>query len=275
MTRTLTCFHISVDLDMLSESEWTSGSTSGYIDTCYLKKSIPCYDESALELTCRFSDQCSSKGLDHSCTAVTASEKSGDRFLETLAAVGFAQTDRIHLQDDSERTALSSEQLSKLLFSYIQKQEPFDLILAGTQSADGNQGKVPLLLAELLNIRCITQVTDFSPVDEDHAFVSYYRDDALCEETVSYPVLLVIGNSADTYLRVPTLKQRMKSKKQPIGVYDPAALCPESDMAGGGRITLCSMEPSIQKRETTLIDGDDPLENAAIMYEYYKKWITL
>ncbi len=274
MTRILTCFHFSVDLDMLSESEWISGGTSGYIDASYLKKEIPCYDESALELACRFSDRCSSRGLDCVCTAVTASEKSGDRFLETLAALGFSGTDRIHLQDDRQRTALSSEQLSGLLFSYIQKQEPFDLILAGAQSADGNQGKTPLLLAELLNIRCITQVTDFSPVDEGHALVSYYRDDALCEETVSYPVLLVIGNSADTYLRVPTLKQRMKSKQQPVGVYDPEALCRGSDLAGDGRITLRSMEPVIQKRDTILVDGDDPSENAAIMYEYFKKWIT-
>lgn len=272
MTRLLVCFHSVADLDMLSESEWISGGTSGYIDACYLKKSINCFDESALELACRFSDDAGSQQIDCTCAAVTAAEKNGDRFLQTLAAVGFTRTDRIHLLNDSERNALTSEQLSSLLFSYIQKQEPFDLILAGTQSADGSQGKTPLLLAELLDIRCITQVTDFHPIDDTHASVSYYRDDALCEEVISYPALLVIGNAADTYLRVPTLKQRMQSKKQPIAVYEPAVL---SDTAQDTAITFCSMEPCIQTRETTLIDGDDPRETAAIMYDHYKKWEKL
>lgn len=275
MTRILTCFHISADLDMLSESEWISGSESGYIDTCYLKKSINCYDESALELTCRFADRCGTAGTDCFCTAVTASPKSGERFLETLAAVGFTQTDRIHLMDDAGETVLSSERTAALLYSYIRKQEPFDLILTGMQSADGNQGKVPLLLAELLNIRCISQVIDFYPVDDRHAAVSYYKDDALCGETISYPALLAVGNAADTYLRVPTLKQRMKSKKQPIAVFDPEVLRKDFSGICGAEAVFESMAPDIQKREPVLIDGGDALENAGTMYHYYRKWMDL
>lgn len=275
MTRILTCFHTSADLDVLSEPEWVSGSESGYIDTHYLKKTINGYDESALELTCRFSDQCSAKQEECRCTAVTASGKSGDRFLEMLAAVGFSRTDRIHIPDDDSREFLSSERLSVLLYSYIQRQEPFDLILCGTQSSDGNQGKIPLLLSEFLNIRCITQVTDFFPIDGRYARVSYYRDDALCEETVAYPVLLTVGNAADTYLRVPTLKQRMKSKKQPITVFETDALLNDAEGFCGMEPVFCGMEPEIQNREAALIEGSDPLENAEIMYEYYRKWMNL
>lgn len=272
--RLLVCFHATADLDTLSESEWISGSASGCIDTSYLKKAINCYDESALELACRFSEKCGTQDIDCFCAAVTAGTRNSDRFLETLAAVGILQTDRIHLTDTDEEKALSPERLSSYLYSYIRKQTPFDLILCGERSADGYQGKVPLLLAELLGIRCITQVTSFQPVDDRHISVIYNRDDALCRETVAAPVLLVIGNSADTYLRIPTLRQRMQSKKQPITVYDPNELFSDFD-AVPDTCALNAMEADIPTRDAVQVDGSDPQKAAEVMYNYYKKWVNL
>lgn len=273
MIKLLVCCHAAAELDMLSESEWISGSASGYIDTGYLKETIGCYDESALELACRFSDQCAAMNDACSLAAVTAGTKSSGRFLETLAAVGFSQTDRIHLSDDQEEKALSSERLSLFLSSYIQKQEPFDLILCGEQSSDGYQGRVPLLLAEHLGIRCITQVTSFQPEADGRVAVSYVRDDALCRETITPPALLVVGNTAGTYLRVPTLKQRMQSKKQPVTVYEPGEL-----LSGPGAPESCvlsAMTAEIPTRDAVQADGSDPQKGAEILYDYYKKWVRL
>lgn len=259
---------------MLSESEWISGSESGYIDTEYLKKNINCYDESALELSCRFADQCSALQLTCTCTAVTAGDRKSERFLETLAAVGFRRTARIQLDNTAKQYDPSPEYLAALLFSYIKKQDHFDLIVTGAQSADGNQGKIPLLLAELLHSRCITQVQSFVPTTARHILVSYYRDDFLCKEEISGPAVFAIGNSADTYLRVPTLKQRMNSKKQPVTLYKPEDLYDsEIDTAGNPAVTFRSMEANIQQRKAIVIDKGTPEEKAAILYNYYKKWV--
>lgn len=270
----LVCFHATADLDMLSESEWISGSASGCIDTSYLKKTLNCYDESALELACRFGAQCSADEKECSLTAVTAAETKANRFLETLAAVGFSQTDRIHISD-GEETALTSERLSSLLYSYIQKQNAFDFVLCGEKSADGYQGRTPLLLAELLGIRCITQVIGFQPADYGQISVEYYRDDALCRETIKAPALLVIGNAADTYLRVPTLKQRMQSKKQPVTVYGTEELLSSCDKTLESHDTLCAMAAEIPTRDAISIDGSNPKEAAEAMFNYYKKWVNL
>mgnify|MGYP004531527751 FL=1 len=69
--RILNCFHTIADLDLLSEDDWISDSQSGCIDTCYLKQILNCYDESALELSCRLRDACTASEISCECTAVT------------------------------------------------------------------------------------------------------------------------------------------------------------------------------------------------------------
>ena len=267
--RLLNCFHTIADLELLSEDDWISGSGSGHIDTCYLKQILNCYDESALELACRFRDT--------ACSSVTVSADNNKTFLELLAALGFTDTHLISLRDPTSMETLSSEKAVALLYAYIQKQVPFDFILTGAQSGDGSQGKVPFLLAEYLGIRCISNVTDIRPVSETSVSVISHLDSEIREETVSGPAVLVIGNVAGTYLRVPTLRQRMQSRHQEIAVFHEDSLC--SEMSAGQylsseeNIQLLNIEPVIQKRTSEIVNGSDPDEAARILYDHYKKWV--
>lgn len=279
MIKSLVCFHTTADLDMLSESEWISGGISGIIDTNHIKKAFNCYDESALELTCRFLDICTKNDIECETAAVTVGEERDRRFLEYLAAIGYSKTDIINIEEETRRT-LTAETLSSLLFSYIreeniQSQHDFNCIICGEKSADGYQGKTPLLLAELLGLRCITGVMSFCPNDENSLTVTYQRDDCICTETVQTPLLLVIGNSADTYLRVPTLKARMQSKHQSIGLYTAGDLLADSNQCVNQSVKMCEMQADIPLRNGTLINDGDPAEQAVVMYSYYKKWVKL
>lgn len=275
--RLLNCFHTIADLELLSEDDWISGSGSGHIDTCYLKQILNCYDESALELACRFRDAACSSVPVCSCTAVTVSADNNKTFLELLAALGFTDTHLISLRDPTSMETLSSEKAVALLYAYIQKQVPFDFILTGAQSGDGSQGKVPFLLAEYLGIRCISNVTDIRPVSETSVSVISHLDSEIREETVSGPAVLVIGNVVGTYLRVPTLRQRMQSRHQEIAVFHEDSLC--SEMSAGQylsseeNIQLLNIEPVIQKRTSEIVNGSDPDEAARILYDHYKKWV--
>ena len=270
MYRILVCFHTTPNPDLLSEDEWIAGSRTGAVDTDYLKKELSAYDESALELSCRFADAC---GADVPCQlcAVTIADGGGDRFLQMLAAVGFAQTDRIAIPDETARVSLSSEQTAGLLYSYIKQQGPFDLILCGRCSSDGSMGKAPLLLAEALGMRCITQVTNVTPADGSGIKVIHDTDTGVRETIWHEAAVLVIGNAADTYLRVPTLRARMQHKGQRIGLYDSAALMPQERAAGA---VLRFMEPVLQKRDAVRIDVSDPAEAARIMRSYFETWMN-
>ena len=266
----LNCFHTIADLDLLSEDDWISDSQSGYIDTCYLKQILNCYDESALELSCRLKDASLSLQISCECTAVTVADKKARPFLERMAALGFSGTSLIQLNDTTLTEHLSSERTARLLYSYINKQPDFDFILTGLQSGDGSHGKVPFLLAEYLGIRCISNVTEIQPISENSVFVTSKRDFEICEETVTAPALLVIGNIAGTSLRVPTLRQRMQSRSQEISLYS------ESDLGlseSEDNIQLLHIEPVLQQRDSEVFEDNDPSKAARVLFDYYKKWI--
>lgn len=268
--RILNCFHTIADLDLLSEDDWISDSESGYIDTCYLKQILNCYDESALELSCRLRDAYASLEILCECTAVTVADQKARPFLERMAALGFTGTDLIQINENSLTEHLTSERTAGLLYSYIKKQQDFDFILTGTQSGDGAQSKVPFLLAEYLGIHCISNVIGISPVSEDSIFVTSQGDAEICEETVHAPALLVIGNIAGTFLRVPTLRQRMQSRNQEIKFY------PESDLPAAvsdDSVRLLGIEPVLQQRDSEVFEDNDPSEAARVLFDYYKKWI--
>lgn len=268
--RILNCFHTIADLDLLSEDDWISGSQSGYIDTCYLKQILNCYDESALELSCRLRDACAASEIPCTCTAVSVSEQKAKPFLERMAALGFTGTDLIQPDKGTLTEHLTSERTAGFLYSYIKNQQNFDFILTGTQSGDGSQGKVPFLLAEYLGIRCISNVIDIHPVSKDSLFVTSQRDAVICEETVTSPAILVIGNIAGAFLRVPTLRQRMQSKGQEICIYSESGLPPS---VSDDTVRLLCIEPVLQQRDSEVFEDTDPSEAARVLFDYYKKWI--
>ena len=293
MIRLLACFHACEDLEVLSEQEWCSGSAEGRIDTSYLKKTINAYDESALELACRLKDSCrrvsmsveekiAGKPADQDvgikaelqrellCTtaAVTVAEGKRDLFSETLAAVGFDRVCRIIPEETEwerlpEAGSLSSEYTASLLYKWIMEQEPFDLILAGWQSGNGNHGKVPLILAELLGLRCITHVTDVRPVDARHAEVSWTENGDDCSAVIAFPAVLPVGTVSGTALRVPTLRQRMAVRGRK------AEIIPAEELTAdpvGSPVMLESMEVLTEERNGRLLEGLDAETAAASMW---------
>lgn len=211
------------------------------------------------------------------CTAVTVSEQKARPFLERMAALGFIGTDLIQLNENTQAEDLSSEKTAGLLYSYIKKQPTFNFILTGLQSGDGAQGKTPFLLAEYLGIRCISNVTGISPVSDGVVFVTSQRDTEICTETISSPALLVIGNVAGTFLRVPTLRQRMQSRSQKITFYDESELESfsekELNLNKANSIRLTGIEPILQQRESEVFKDVDSSKAARVLFDYYKKWI--
>lgn len=268
MFKVLNCFKIVPDLDKMLEDDWSSRDENGLIDTSYLKSMINCYDESALELTCRFSDRSVSVGIPCEMSAVTAGGKMGDTTLKTLAALGYKGTDRIEY-DDSH--LFEPEHTAGMLAEYIAANGPFDLIVTGIESSDGNNGKTPYILAEKLEMPCITQVLDFEPVEDGKSCrVTYKIDGGQCTEVLSLPLVLAVGDAPSTYLRVPTLKQRMASSGQPIGRYTAAKLDrkPADESA-----VMVSLDIINKRRAGIVIEGEDAADKAIKLYRDYLKGV--
>ena len=269
MAHLLTCFHTLADPDVLSEKEWTEGCAAGSVDFSYIRKAINSFDESALELACRFRDLAEDK--DTFLSAVTIGDRTNETALRTLAALGFGRSVRI----DARTESLTSESAADILTGWIKEQAsktdssyPFDLIITGQRSGDWNQAKMPMLIAGQLGFKCFTNVTAFAPVDDKGAMITWLTDDAVCTAYVAYPAVLSVGDVSGAFLRVPTLRQRMDSKKQEIEILtaDPAG---EADNG----VRLIDMEAVTERREAVVIDGTDADAASDSMLLFFTGWM--
>ena len=107
-------------------------------------------------------------------------------------------------------------------------------------------------------------------MDEGHLKVTNEEDGRVAEQVVAVPCVLAMGNAPSAYLRVPTLKDKMKLGKKPIEHIQPdweKILEQGTDQA----VELTRLEAVDDSRDTVLIEGDTPEEKARELYESYLK----
>lgn len=207
MIRITNCFKMEPDIDKVSDEEWQEGAKSGKLDFRYLKARINLQDESALELGLKLRDEAANSNITCQLSALSIGDETVVNTLDTLEALGFANT--CHIEGDTE---FSPNQAVNGISKYILQNESQDIVICGSQSGIGSSQTVPLLVAEKLGINCITNVSALHIIDEQSIRVSHVMDGFTITEDVTLPVLLAVGDVQRTYLRVPTLKDRMNAK---------------------------------------------------------------
>lgn len=260
----LGCFKIVPDLDLVAEEDWAADDQL-QVDTGYVKIQWDCFDEGALEMMLKLSDL--SEGFDvvYELNALTIGKRQHEPFLKILYALKFQHTARINVEED---LTFYPEQTAEMIKNYVCEMSAQDVIIMGTQSSDGSNMKTPLLLAETLGWPCITQVIGLAPVDETHLKVKSQSVEGNLIQTVKVPCVLAVGNAPCSYLRVPTLKDKMKFGKQPIELIDGTQFDANKTE---DTVELVSLERVENNRDTILIEGETPEEKARTLYDSYLK----
>jgi electron transfer flavoprotein alpha/beta subunit len=139
-------------------------------------------------------------------------------------------------------------------------------VLLGRQSSIGANAKTHLLVAEMLGWPCITQAIQIDLVDMNHLMVASQMDDGQLRQRIQTPCVISIGDAPNTYMRVPTLKDRMRFGKQPIETLSirEFQLSDETE-------ELIDLEVIHHKRAGILIEGKSPEEKARKLYEAHLK----
>lgn len=268
--RLLGCFKAVPALDLLREEDWVADDRQR-VDTEYVKLEWNCFDEGALEMMRRLSDL--SEGLDvvYELDALTVGKKKADSFLKILYALGFSHAVRVEAE---EGDCAPPELLAELIAAYVRKKsraESYDVVVTGVQSADGSHGKTPYLLAELLQWPCISQVTGMEPAGGGCLRVTSQTSGGTKVQTVRPPCVLAVGNAPCAWLRVPTLKDKMRLGNRPIEYLAPEALLGDEDLFRGRKEKLLALRPVDRSRNTVQIEDGSPEEKARIYYEQYLK----
>lgn len=104
--------------------------------------------------------------------------------------------------------------------------------------------------------------------DEKHLRVTSQEDGRTAVQVVTVPVVLAVGNAPCAYLRVPTLKDKMKFGKRPI---EHISLDVELAESQSRNVELMELAPIDDSRDTIRIEGETPQEKAEKLYETYLK----
>lgn len=264
----LGCFKVVPDLEMLSDEDWAADEKN-MVNVSFVKNLWNCFDESALEMILKLSDLSESFNMLLQPAALTIGGNDCDAYLKTLYALGYKKAVRIECDQDLR---FWPELTARLIAEYVSQKSSQDVIVMGRQSPEGDNGKTPLLTAEELGWPCITQVIDIKPVDEKHLKIKSQTDDGILTQIIETPCVLSVGNAPNSYLRVPTLKDRMRLGKQPIDVFTMENFnLSDEFMNASQEYRITELTKIDTNREGIIITGDTAEEKAYKLYHMYLK----
>ena len=258
----LVCFITVPDLEMLYDQDWVFDKNL-QIDISFLKPTLNIYDESALEIALTLLDASESVKVPINLNALTIAGPGAKPVLKTLNALRFNRVVRIDSQDDLRFKPMA---VASTLTQYVRELAPQDVLLLGSQASVGENAKTHLLVAEMLGWPCITQVTGIELFDRDHLMVTSQIDDGRLRQRIQTPCVLSVGDAPKTYMRVPTLTDRMNYGKRPVETLSMSDFqLPDETEA------LIDLEVISHARPGILIEGETPEKKARELYEVHLK----
>ena len=258
----LVCFTTSPEVEMLTDEDWVIDKNL-HIDTSFLKPALNSYDESALEIALTLSDVSESAKVPLEVTALTVAGSGATPILKTLNALRFKRVVRIDSHEDLRFRPMA---IASILTQYVLKHAPQDVLLLGRQTSIGENAKTHLLAAEMLGWPCITQAIRIELNDRNHLMVTSQMDDGQLRQQIQTPCVLAIGDAPNTYMRVPTLKDRMGCGKRPIEILSIKNFQPADETE-----ELIDLEVIHHRRAGIIIEGKSPEEKARKLYEDHLK----
>jgi len=202
-------------------------------------------------------------------------DRRADLFLKHLIAVGYHHVVRIQCNKRID-LRFNSLAVSDLISTYIQR-EGHQIVFLGTQGGNGDNGQTGFLVAERLGWPCIREITAVDTVgSSDRLKVTSRINGATLVQTVQLPVVLIAGHCPDSpYLRIPTLKQKLKAKKNQVTILSNIELGIDDDTLLNKGKTLIDLQRPPVNRPCVFLEGKNAREQAKRLYaEYLKKVFT-
>ncbi|MCG8571772.1 MAG: electron transfer flavoprotein subunit beta/FixA family protein [Spirochaetes bacterium] len=265
----LACFKMVPDLDMFSQQDWEIDDQM-MVETRFVKHIINPYDESALELVLKMRDLAIETDQKLKISALTVGQQNVDRILKNLYALKYQEAVRLDCNADLR---FNPPLVAHLVYQFLQIHHSYEVIIMGNQTNEGDNSKTPFLLAEKLGYPCINGVTSFRLAGEPELIeITSLEENYQVTQILKPPVVLVIGNVAKSYLRIPTLKDRMTYSKKEIILYTQADLnVTENIIEELNDCHLVELFQEQKQRKCTIIEGDNPAEKASILYNDFLK----
>ncbi|HKJ65963.1 MAG TPA: electron transfer flavoprotein subunit beta/FixA family protein [Desulfopila sp.] len=189
------------------ESKFKVNSEGNWYDSGDLAWRMNEYDEYAVEQAVQLKEQEGDADVTVLCIGPA-------RVKETMKKALAMGCDRgVHV-DDEASAGRDPLEIAAVIAEYA-KDKSFDLILTGMQSQDRASGQVGVLIAEMLDLACVTTVVDFTFKDGGLQVKRELEGGVKAKVKISLPALITCQLGLNTP-RYPTLPNIMKAKKKEL-----------------------------------------------------------
>jgi len=170
--------------------------------------------------------------------------------------------DLVLLQDEAFSNTIDSFVTAQLLAAAIRKLDGFDLVICGRQASDWDNAQVPLGVAELLGMACISLGKKVD-VQDGKVRVERIIPDGYEVVEASLPALVTVSNELGQP-RYPTLRGIMAATRKKPTIWSAADLgLDASDSVP--RIILRDLFVPVSDRECEIIEGEDAADSGRLL----------
>jgi electron transfer flavoprotein beta subunit len=210
------------------------------------------YDENALEAALKIKDK-----QDAVITVISMGCKLSKPVLQASLAVGADEL--IILQDDAFED-LDTRSTAFVISNAIKKLEGYDLVLCGRQASDTNAGQVGSYLAGMLELPCLTVVSNLDVKDEC-AYVKKEVPEGYEVLKATLPVVITAGSEVGE-LRLSTVKEMMASRKKKPKIWQLSDLGIEENELNKNNFLELNITPA-RAGDCEMIEDENP-DDAAV-----------
>ncbi len=167
----------------------------------------------------------------------------------------------IHVEDPALESADSSV-FARVLQKVYEKGD-YNLVITGKQAQDTDNGQTGIMLAQYLDIPCVSNVVAIEVMDDTHLKVSRLGDEGTEILEVELPAVITVSDSINEP-RLPAMRGIMMAKKKKIETLDLAALGTSIEEVGGTELKSRVIEfMPIEKRKAGEKFEGEPAETVA------------
>jgi electron transfer flavoprotein beta subunit len=163
-----------------------------------------------------------------SLTAFSMGIESASNQLRECFAMG---ADRAILLNDNKFAGSDTLSTSKILSKAVKRIEKYKLVICGKQAIDGDTAQVGPSLAEKLNIPHITCVDSIIKIEKSNLILRRITDRGYEIVNVELPALITVVKDINKP-RIPSLKNKMNSRKKEIEIWNAKDLDIDCDNVG-------------------------------------------
>lgn len=264
------CFKTIAEYESMAARDWVV-QEGNRVDTSFVRRLFNCYEESALEMGLRLKEQTAGEHGFPKLTALTIDDHRADLFIRQLLSVGYEHGVRIGVGEEVD-CRFNPLAISGLIHAYHTTFDKQDLILFGSNGGEGENGQTGPMMAERLGWPCISNVVDVSAVDRDVIRVTCKEEGLTTTLKIRIPAILVVTNTTIVpFLRIPTLQQKLSSKKKEIRYLGIEDLQPEIE-ASVSSVRLTKLEATRRdQKNCRMVAGKDAREKACELYRLLQR----